>query len=76
VALIDPAGGHTANAFQAPTGYQCKLSIDGTSDSTGYFTDSISAAGDTGGYIFLSSSSSWPTNTTWRITCTPLLIVS
>lgn len=72
VALIDPSGGPTGNAFEAPTGYQCTMSIDGTSDSTNYFTTKVGSAADTGGLIFLSSSSSWPSTTTWRITCIPV----
>ena len=72
VALIDPAGGPSADAFKAPTGYQCKLEIVGTADSTAYFTDKVSSGADTGGLIFLSSSSAWPNTSTWQITCAPV----
>lgn len=72
VALWDPPGGATGNAFQAPTGYKCKMSIDGTSDATPYYTTNIGPA-DTGGWIFLESAemltSNWNSPTTWRITC-------
>ena len=69
VALIDPAGGPTGDAFQAPTGYQCRFEIVGTSDATGYATDQLGNVADTGGLIFLESSSSWSSPTTWKITC-------
>lgn len=69
VALWDPAGGPSADAFQAPTGYACRMSIDGTSDQTKWFTHSIGSVADTGGLIFLESSSEWPTTTNWTITC-------
>lgn len=69
VALIDPAGGPTGDAFQAPTGYQCRFEIVGTSDATGYVTNQIGNVADTGGLIFLESSSSWSSPTTWKITC-------
>ena len=72
VALWDPPGGATGNAFQAPSGYKCKMSIDGTSDDTPYYTTNIGPA-DTGGWIFLESAatltSDWDSPTTWRITC-------
>lgn len=71
VALWDPPGGHSSDGFQAPTGYQCKMSIDGTPDETPYRTNSMAPAGtpDSGGLIFLESSAAWPDTTTWRITC-------
>ena len=69
VALIDPAGGPTGDAFQSPTGYQCRFEIVGTSDATGYVTNQIGNVADTGGLIFLESSSSWSSPTTWKITC-------
>jgi len=69
VALIDPAGGPTGDAFRAPTGYKCRFAIVGTSDGTGYFTDNVGSAADTGGLIFLESSSEWSSPTTWRIDC-------
>jgi hypothetical protein len=76
VALDDPPGGPFANAFESPTGYKCKMSIDGTSDSTGYYTDQIGSVADTGGLIFLSSAntftSNWNSPTTWRINCIPV----
>lgn len=69
VALWDPPGGHNADAFQAPTGYACKMTIDGTGDQTHWFTHSIGSVADTGGLIFLESSAAWPTETDWVITC-------
>lgn len=72
VALDDPPGGPFANAFEAPTGYECKFSIDGTSDGTGYYTTQVGTVADTGGLIFLESSSEWSSPTTWRITCIPV----
>lgn len=52
------------------------MSIDGTSDSTGYYTDQIGSVADTGGLIFLSSAntftSNWNSPTTWRINCIPV----
>ena len=69
VALWDPPGGATGNAFQAPSGYKCKMSIDGTSDDTPYYTNDIGIA-DTGGLIFLSSSYDWPDgDVSWTVTC-------
>lgn len=69
VALWDPAGGPSADAFQAPTGYACRMSIDGTSDQTKWFTHSIGSVTDTGGLIFLENSSAWHHTTNWTITC-------
>jgi hypothetical protein len=72
VALTDPIGAQFADSFKSPTGYKCKLSIDGTSDSTGFYTNQVGSIADTGGLIFLSSSSAWSSPTTWRVTCVPL----
>lgn len=71
VALWDPLGGPVADAFQSPTGYACMMSIDGTSDHTGWFVDSVTDFGnaDTGGLIFLSSTNAWPNSTGWTVTC-------
>lgn len=69
VALWDPLGGPTADAFQAPTGYACKMSIDGTGDETSWYTHSVGSVADTGGLIFLSSTNAWPNETHWTITC-------
>lgn len=71
VALWDPAGGPTADAFQSPSGYACMMRIDGTSDYTGWFVDSVTdfANADTGGLIFINSTNAWPDTTNWTITC-------
>ena len=60
---------HGVTNFVAPTGYQCRMSIDGTSDATGWWTNPHSSPGGT---IFLSSSSTWPDVAGWTITCDPL----
>lgn len=71
VALLGVAP-HVADGFKAPTGYECKLAIAGTSDETPWYTNQIGSTADTGGKVFLSSSSAWPNTTTWTITCRPL----
>ncbi|MBX7071373.1 MAG: hypothetical protein K1X38_18465 [Microthrixaceae bacterium] len=63
------SGSPVGNEFQSPTGYKCRLSIDGGSDATPYYTNDIGIA-DTGGLIFLSSSYDWPDgDVSWTVTC-------
>jgi len=70
VALIDPVGGPTGDAFQAPTGYECSMDVDG--DTAGPYTNQIGGTADTGGKIFINSSHAYPNTTSWTITCNPL----
>jgi hypothetical protein len=77
VALADPIGGPTANAYQPPTGYRCKMQlISGGSVvyDTGYVSDPINGIADTGGYVFIGTSA-YPNgigNMSWKITCDPV----
>lgn len=80
IALDDPPGGPFANAYEPPTGYKCRMSIDGSADGpTPWYSGAdpqVGSVADTGGLIFFQSSSSWssdwPDPTTWRITCDPI----
>ena len=80
IALDDPPGGPFANAYEPPTGYKCRMSIDGSADGpTPWYSGAdpqVGSVADTGGLIFFQSSSSWssdwPNPTTWRITCDPI----
>lgn len=65
---LDDFAPNIGNAFQAPTGYECRLEIDGTSDMTPYYTTNVVPL-DTWGIVFLNSSSAWPNNTTWTVRC-------
>lgn len=69
VAFIEGPGNLGQN-YVAPDGYLCRFSIDGTSDATTWWATSA-PGGSAGGTIFLESSSAWPTNTGWTITCIP-----
>ncbi len=76
VALADPPGGPSANAYQAPTNYRCKMELlQGTTPvyDTGWVTDPINGIADTGGYIFIGTAA-YPNgygDMGWRITCEP-----
>ena len=67
----DFLGGRT-DCYKEPVGYQCKMDILGEGDGIGYNTNKIGAVADTGGLIFINSSSSWSSPTTWQITCIPV----
>ena len=69
VALDGPIGGFGPDAFQAPTGYACMMSIDRTPDQTEWLTHSIGSGADTDGLVFIESSWPWPSPTNWTITC-------
>lgn len=80
VALADPPGGPGANAYQAPTGYRCRMVVTNSygSHDTGWVTDPINGIADTGGLIFIGTGQ-FPDNgfassaaTTWQITCEPI----
>ena len=62
----------TLRGFTLDTVDVGKLAIAGTSDETPWYTNQIGSTADTGGKVFLSSSSAWPNTTTWTITCRPL----
>jgi len=63
IALDDPPGGPFANAYEPPTGYKCRMSIDGSADGpTPWYSGAdpqVGSVADTGGLIFFQSSSSW-----------------
>ncbi len=74
VALADPPGGPSANAYKAPTNYHCRMELlNGTTPvyDTGWVSDPINGIADTGGLIFIGTSA-YPNgygDMNWRITC-------
>ncbi|MBX7161483.1 MAG: hypothetical protein K1X95_14430 [Acidimicrobiia bacterium] len=76
VILADPPGGPSDNAYQPPTGYQCRMLVTGTSGTydTGWVADPINGIADTGGVVFIGPGGTfWGLgNVTWQITCDPI----
>lgn len=77
VALWDPPGGPFGNAYEPPTGFQCRMELISAGISvydTGFVSNPINGIADTGGVVFIGTAQ-YPNghgNMHWRITCEPL----
>ncbi|MBX7161484.1 MAG: hypothetical protein K1X95_14435 [Acidimicrobiia bacterium] len=77
VALADPPGGPSANAYEPPTGYKCKMQLlQGMTVvyDTGYVSNPINGIADTGGYVFIGTGD-YPNgygDMDWQIICDPI----